>query len=118
MFSLTQSYRYYLYSGICDMRKSFNGLCGLIVSQMHSDPSNGDAYLFINKRRNQLKILRWESGGFIIYYKRLEEGTFELPHYDADRKTYQMDYPSLLLMLEGISFNSIKKRKRYIRKSI
>lgn len=113
MFSLTQSYNYYLYLNPCDMRKSFDGLCGLIVNHMGQDPINGDAYIFINKNRNKLKILRWESGGFILYYKRLEEGTFEKPQYDKESETFNIEYSHLLMMIEGISVKGIRKRKRY-----
>lgn len=95
------------------MRKSFDGLCGLIVNHMGQDPINGDAYIFINKNRNKLKILRWESGGFIQYYKRLEEGTFEKPQYDKESETFNMEYSHLLLMIEGISVKGLRKRKRY-----
>lgn len=115
MFALTSSYRYFLYQDVCDMRKSFNALSGLIASKMNGNPTNGDAYIFINKRRNQIKILRWEQGGFILYYKRLEEGTLEIPSYNDETKSYSMNYSQLLLMIEGISFENIKKRKRYIR---
>lgn len=115
MFALTGSYRYYLYQGVCDMRKSFNALSGLIVSHMHGNPTSGEAYIFINKRRNQIKILRWEEGGFILYYKRLEQGTFEIPDYDEKTSSFKMEYSQLLLMIEGISFKNIKKRERYSR---
>ena len=95
------------------MRKSFDGLCGLIVNHMGQDPINGDAYIFINKNRNKLKILRWESGGFILYYKRLEVGTLERFQYDNASESYKIEYSHLLLMIEGISVKGIRKRKRY-----
>lgn len=95
------------------MRKGFNGLCGLIVNQMGQDPINGATYIFINKNRNKLKILRLESGGFILYYKRLEEGTFEKSQYDKTSDSFNMEYSHLLMMIEGISVKGIRKRKRY-----
>ncbi|MFT6336755.1 MAG: transposase [Saprospiraceae bacterium] len=61
------------------MRMGFDGLSGLISNQMHRSPLDGRVYLFINRRRDRMKMLVWESGGFMLYYKRLEQGTFELP---------------------------------------
>src|SRR5664280_2956127 len=84
MFSLSASLSYFLYRPSADMRKSFDGLCGLIQNEQGHDPLSGDVFIFINKRRNQVKILRWEQYGFILYYKRLETGTFELPQWDDD----------------------------------
>jgi transposase len=61
------------------MRKSFGSLCQLVECGMRRNPLSGEVFLFINRPRNRMKLLRWEYGGFILYYKRLESGAFELP---------------------------------------
>jgi transposase len=111
VFGLTQSHRYYLYQGVADMRKGFNGLSGIVMDQMGSNPLDGSVYIFINRRRNRMKILLWESTGFLLYYKRLERGTFELP---ASTET-GINWETLMLILSGISLKRIVKRKRYRR---
>ncbi len=113
MFSLTSSFRYYLYREPTDMRKSFDGLSGLVQGQLHRNPTSGEVFIFINRRRNKVKLLRWEQGGFILYYKRLESGTFELPVFTASSVSYQMSWPGLMLMIEGISIEKSKQRRRY-----
>jgi len=113
MFSLTSSLRYYLYREATDMRKSFDGLCGLVQGRLYRDPMSGEVFIFINRRRDKVKLLRWEDGGFILYYKRLESGTFELPAFEKDAVTCQMRWTDLILMVEGISIEKSRKRKRY-----
>lgn len=113
MFSLTSSFRYYLYRGPTDMRKSFDGLSGIVQGQLHRNPTSGEVFIFVNRRRNKVKLLRWEPSGFIIYYKRLELGTFELPRFTGDAVSCQMDWTTLMLMVEGISIEKSKKRKRF-----
>ena len=113
MFSLTSSFHYYLYRGPTDMRKSFDGLSGLVQSQLYRNPTSGEVFIFINRRRNKVKLLRWEHGGFILYYKRLESGTFELPAFKHDAVSCQMSWPTLMLMIEGISIEKSKQRRRY-----
>ncbi|MHC4215656.1 MAG: IS66 family insertion sequence element accessory protein TnpB [Planctomycetota bacterium] len=95
------------------MRKSFDGLSGLVQGQLHRNPTSGEVYIFVNRRRNKVKLLRWEQGGFILYYKRLERGTFELPKFTADAVSFQMSWPGLMLMIEGISVEKSKQRRRY-----
>jgi transposase len=114
MFSLSASLSYYLYRPAADMRRSFDGLCGLIQNEQGHDPLSGDVFIFINKRRNQVKILRWEQYGFILYYKRLETGTFELPQWKDDSDSCPLQWSTLVLMIEGISLKNIQKRKRFI----
>jgi transposase len=113
MFSLNSSLRYYLYRGTTDMRNSFDGLCGIIKSRLGKDPLSGEVFIFINKRHNLLKLLRWEPGGFILYYKRLEKGTIEMPELGEDATCCQLSWTSLVMMVEGISLKHIRKRKRY-----
>ena len=111
MFGLTESHRYYLYHGVADMRKGFDGLSGIVMDQMSSNPLDGSVYIFINRRRSRMKILLWERSGFLMYYKRLERGTFELP---ASAET-GISWETLMLILSWISLKKIVKRKRYIR---
>ena len=113
MFSLTSSFQYYLYREPTDMRKSFDGLSGLVQGQLHRSPISGEVFIFVNRRRNKIKLLRWEQGGFILYYKRLESGTFELPRFIGDAVSCQMSLPMLMLMIEGISIEKSKQRRRY-----
>jgi len=113
MFSLTSSFRYYLYRASTDMRRSFDGLSGLVQGELHRNPTSGEVFIFVNRRRNKVKLLRWEQGGFILYYKRLESGTFELPKFQDGAVSCQMDWTTLMLMVEGISIEKSKRRKRY-----
>ncbi len=113
MFALSSENRFHLYSQPTDMRKSFDGLGGLVQNTLGSDPGNGDVFIFINKRRDKIKLLHWQGAGFILYYKRLEKGTFELPHYDSAAGSISLDYARLVMIIDGLSIENIQKRKRY-----
>ena len=113
MLGLHSRFRFYLYKEATDMRKSFDGLCGLVEQGMKSDPLSGDVYIFINRRRDRMKLLVWEGSGFWIYYKRLESGAFQLPPSFGEGSCLALAYPELMLILEGIDLGSIRRRRRY-----
>lgn len=113
MFALTEQHRYYLYRGVADMRKGFDGLSGIIRSELNADPMDGSVYLFINRRRDRLKVLIWTDGGFVLYYKRLESGTYELPMDDTDTDCQTLDWETMVLMIRGIKLERIIRKKRY-----
>lgn len=96
------------------MRKGFNGLSGLIRTEMSSDPMDGNVYLFINRRRDRLKVLVWTEGGFVLYYKRLESGTYELPLHSESAIKQSMHWETLVLMVRGIKMEKISRKKRYV----
>lgn len=112
MLSLGSGQRYFLYNGIADMRKGFDGLSGLVLSEMEGNPLSGDVYLFVNRRRNRMKMLVWDRSGFVLWYKRLEEGTFELPNLSGE-KSVGIDWQKLVMILEGVRLNSVVQRKRF-----
>jgi transposase len=95
------------------MRKSFDGLSGLVQNKLGRNPAGGDVFIFINKRRDKVKLLHWEGAGFILYYKRLEKGTYELPRYAPSTGSITLDYAKLVMIVDGLSIKNIQKRKRY-----
>jgi transposase len=111
MFSLSSSHSYLLYSQPCDMRKSFDALSGLVRNELQRDPASGEVYVFVNRSRNCIKLLHWESGGFVLYYKRLEKGTFTAPRMQAGSSV--LKWPDLVLMIEGIQVKSSIQKVRY-----
>jgi transposase len=113
MFALSSNNRFHLYSKPTDMRKSFDGLSGLVQNTLGCNPCNGDVFIFINKRRDKIKLLHWQGISFILYYKRLEKGTFELPQYDLTVGSIALDYTKLVMIIDGLSIENIQKRKRY-----
>lgn len=113
MFSLSSTHQYYLYTQPTDMRKGFGSLCGIVRNQIGQNPVNGKVYLFLNRRRTHIKLLHWENGGFVMYYKQLEQGNFELP----DVKEGHVSWHQLVMMIEGISQQAIKMRRRYCLKN-
>ena len=113
MFTLSSENRFHLYNQSTDMRKSFDGLSGLVQNTLGRNPCNGDVFIFINKRRDKIKLLHWQGAGFILYYKRLEKGTFELPRYDSSAGSIVLDYVKLVMIIDGLSIENIQKRKRY-----
>ena len=96
------------------MRKSFDGLSELIQGRMMHNPVSGEVFNFINKRRDRMKLLQWQYGGFVLYYKRLETGTFELPVHRSTDISTAVYWPQLMMMVEGISLLHVKTRKRYL----
>lgn len=94
------------------MRKSFWGLSGLVRNHISHDLMSGDVFIFMNKRRNRIKLLMWDVTGFALYYKELERGTFELPGQGTSQSV-ELKWSDLVMLLEGIETKSIKRRKRY-----
>lgn len=95
------------------MRKGFDGLSGLVHTELGRRPISGEVFIFVNHQRDKIKMLHWEQGGFVLYYKRLERGTFELPRVNCHGKTCQINWSSLMLMVEGITIEKYKQRRRY-----
>jgi transposase len=112
MLHLSPCCTYYLYAGHADMRKSFDGLCGIIKSQLSLNALNGSVFIFMNRRRTQVKLLLWEGDGFSIYYKRLEKGTYELPVISGCSATAVLDARQLQFILQGVSLKKIVYRPR------
>src|SRR6266581_281665 len=113
MLHLSPSCRYYLYNDATDMRKGFDSLSGIVSSAMQLNALDGSVFIFINKKRNQVKLLLWEGDGFALYHKRLEKGTYELPMHDNNVHSVGITSQQLQLILQGISLKSVRKRKRY-----
>ena len=113
MLTYSNKYRYYLYRGATDMRNGFDGLGGLVRKHFEADLMSGDVFIFINRKRDRVKMLAWDATGFAIYYKRLERGTFEIPLDVAGKSSVELNYATLAMLLEGIELKGIKKRKRY-----
>ncbi len=111
--SFSDRYRYFVYGRVCDMRKGFDGLSGLVRNEFIMDPLLGDVFVFLSRSRNRIKILHWQGDGFIIYSKRLEKGTFELPENKSVEKSVAINAQQLQLIMAGITLSSVKKRVRY-----
>jgi len=79
MIALPPLIRVFLYRLPTDMRKSFHGLVALTESAMQQDPLSGSLFVFLNRRRDRLKILYWGQTGFCIWYQQLQKGTYQLP---------------------------------------
>lgn len=91
------------------MRKGFYGLGGLVQEHLKRDPTDGSVYMFINRRRDRMKLLVWDRSGFVVYYKVLEAGTFEMPLM----KNNWIKWDELVMILEGVKLDSIKRKKRF-----
>lgn len=113
MLSFNASQRYYLSIGGVDMRKSYNGLSGVVRQGLGRDPMSGEVFIFMNRRRMIMKLLVWDRSGWVIWSKRLEVGTFELPRGADVDKGLELRWEELVLILEGVRLRSVRKRKRY-----
>jgi len=108
---------YYLYNGAANMRKSFNGLTGIIRAELNRNPLSGDVFIFFNRHHNQVKLICWENDGFGIFHKRLERRTLELPKTTGQSKQAVIAWQDLQFILQGIDLTSIRFRKRYHRQT-
>jgi transposase len=112
MLLITEHQRYFVYTGVTDMRKGFDTLAGLVRSEMKLNPMSGDMYIFFNRGRTHVKILLWDRDGFALYFKRLERGTFELPASNGTGSVL-ISSQTLGLILQGIILSSVQRKKRF-----
>ena len=119
MLSVTGSMRVFVCRQAADMRRSFDGLCGMVEQIVQEDPLSGHLFVFRNRNRDRLKILYWDRDGLAIWYKRLEAGTWQLPTdvnvtVDGVCST-EITTEELSLLLGGIDLRTVERRRRYQR---
>ena len=113
MLSLASDARILMCTQPTDMRRSFDGLHGMVLEVLGADPQSGTLFVFLNRRRDRVKILLWEGDGFSIWYKRLEAGTFQLPQ--SDGLSVALTSTQLAMLLGGVDLRGVRQRKRYRR---
>lgn len=111
MISLPTRGDIFLYNAPTDMRKSFDGLTGIVRSELGREPTDGSLFLFLNRRQDRVKMLFWEGDGFVLVYKRLERGTFE--RIAREGASARIDATELAMLLGGVSLKTVKRRKRW-----
>lgn len=109
MLSLPSSVKIYLSVTPTDMRKGFSGLSTLVKRQK-LDLYSGHLFAFINKRGDRIKILTWDRGGFVIYYKHLAKGRFLRPARSPDGESIHLDAGQLAMLLDGVNLNHIQRQ--------
>jgi transposase len=118
MLSLASGMKIFVYTQVTDMRKGFNGLSGIVREEFGADPTDGSLFIFINRRRDRMKLLHFDGGGYWLYYRLLEAGTFEELKPKDDSCRLQLDATQLSMLLSGVSLvASQRRRKRYSEKS-
>jgi transposase len=110
--------RIWLATQPADMRCGFDRLAELARLVTDQDPLSGHLFVFRSRGGDRLKILLWERDGFVLWYKRLEEGVFKLPPVPGEAKSVELRGSELAMMLDGIDLRSIRRVKRYSRKKV
>jgi transposase len=113
--TLGSNIRIYVASEPVDLRKGFDGLAAATRQAIREDPLSGHLFVFVNRRRNRLKVLVWEPSGYLLLYKRLERGCFHLPTSPrpGDRHVV-IEASDLALMMEGIDLRGARRRERWV----
>lgn len=112
MLGISEGTQFYICQRYVRMNMGINGLFNIVRSEMELPPLSGAVFIFFSKNRQQVKMLRWDTDGFLLYHKRLERGTFELPLFKAGENGATIPYRTLSAILSGISLKSVRYRKR------
>ncbi|MEL6897706.1 MAG: IS66 family insertion sequence element accessory protein TnpB [Planctomycetota bacterium] len=113
MLSIAADTQIFIASGATDMRKGFDGLCGIVTSVLEKDPISGQLFLFVNRRRDKMKILYWDGDGLAIWYRRLEQGTFQMPNIQEGQVSVEIQSDELIMLIRGIDYSNVQRRKRF-----
>jgi len=113
MLTLPPSVRIYLATTPIDMRKSIDGLCAVVRNAWQLDAFSGYLFVFASRRGDRIKILYWDRGGFVVYYKRLERGRFKLPPFDVSASSAEIEGAELSMLLDGIDARTVRKPNRW-----
>ena len=119
MFSLDGTYRYWLYNKPVDMRKSFNGLSGIVTNAMCERLRSGDVFIFANSSRNMMKMLRQEEGGLVLYAIRLDMGRMRVPSAGSEEViSTNMAYENVIGMVESALDSPYVRRMKLLSKAL
>lgn len=114
MLSISPAVRIFVHALPTDMRKSFDGLYAIVQHAFAKDVFQGDYFVFLNRCRDRCKILYWDRDGLVVWAKRLERGSFQLPGgTDAASLTVEVDSTTLAMILGGVDLHTAQRRKRY-----
>ncbi len=111
MLGLPDSVRILLFAEPTDMRKGFDGLGGLVIAA-GEDVYSGHLFVFLSRRRDRAKILSFQKGGFVLWYKRLDRGRFKPQRADG-RDRVELDATQLTMLLDGIDVGRVKRPKHW-----
>ena len=114
MLSVSPAQRIWLCTQATDMRRSFDGLSARVRNHLGGDPTSGEWFAFINRRRTQIKILAFEEGGYALWSKRLEVGQFAFPG-ETGSHNHALSYMEFLALLDGVELVIKRRRKRFKR---
>ncbi len=112
MLSVLPGRRIWLCTGPSDMRRSFDGLSAQVRNHLGEDPTSGHWFVFINRRRTQIKVLAFEDGGYCLWSKRLEQGQFATLGSPGESKRL-LSCTAMLALIEGVDIVVKRQRKRY-----
>ena len=113
MLLLPRAVRILLAAEAVDLRKSIDGLAHLVRSGWHENVYAGHLFVFISRRRDRVKVLTWDSGGFIVFYKRLERGRFRLPTFHEGALGARLDSTQLTMLLDGIELSHVRRPEKW-----
>ena len=109
MLTLPRSVRIWLAAEPVDMRRGHDGLAVIVHSQWEMDLYSGHLFVFIGKQKDRVKILCWDRGGFVLFYKRLERGVFRIPRVESGSSSVEIDGTALSMLLDGIDLRRVQR---------
>lgn len=115
MLSFPPAVRIWLCGPAIDLRRSFDGLAEMVRQHLQNDPLSGHVFVFRNRRSDRVKLLYWDEDGFVIVYKRLEEGTFRFPAVAEGQAGVTLRAAELAMLLDGVDWQNAKRSHRYRR---
>lgn len=105
----SSSVRVFLATEPVDLRRGHDGLCALVRARYDRDPYDGSLFAFVGRRKDRIKILYWDRGGFVLIYKRLERGRFQMPEVAADATSVTLDAASLEMLMGGVDLATVRR---------
>ncbi len=113
MLTVASGTRVYLASQPVDLRRGHDGLCALVRGTLGLDPYGGQLFVFVGRRGDRVKVLFWDHGGFVVYYKRLAKGRFRLPTLDAKADRVVLDGTELAMLLGGFDLARTRRQSAW-----
>jgi transposase len=109
MLTLPTSVRVYIAAEPVDLRRGHDGLVAIVRNDWRLNPFDGHLFVFLGRRLDRVKILVWDRNGFVLYYKRLSQGHFNMPKVPADAVRIELDATTLAMLLDGIDVKYVRR---------